>query len=167
MACDVACQRTKQLKELLSTLQEATVNKGTAPEAYERARINYYTVKEGQGWLQAEKERTAKQLVKPIVAKYKARYESSRTAPQLVNHEEVGDEAESRFIQDQIEKERNTAGVRQRLMELTSDASPETKWYNYFIDILIAILALVIVYQLLTKYTAMQNYFYPSTFPVT
>lgn len=161
-ACDVACQKNKQLKTLLTSLQSATVNKGTDPEAYELARVNYYTVKEGQGWLQTEKERIAKLTLQPIMDKYKKQYAATQpSAP--TQSDEVGDEDETRFIHNQIEKERDRAGVHQRLMELTVDGGPTVQWLPYVLDIVIAGLALTVVYMLFTKFYIIKNYLFPST----
>jgi hypothetical protein len=128
-ACDIACQKNKRLATLLSTLQEATVNKGTNPEAYEKARMNYYTLKEGQSWLHTEKEKIANNKVTPLLDMYTKQFQTLQNAADKkaavkqalddAKAGEVGDEDETRFIHSQIEKEYNKAGVQTRLMELT------------------------------------------------
>ena len=157
-ACDVACQRNKQLTTLLTSLQEATVNKGTDPEAYQQARVRYYTLKEGQGWLQKERERVAKLTVQPIVDKYKKDYAAAQQPIKHTQTDEVGDEEEARFIHKQIQEERNKAGVQQRLMELTVSSDPTMSWIPFAINILIALLSLVIVYLLFTKFSVLKSY---------
>ncbi len=45
--------KKKALEDARQAMKNAT------PEAYPQARIHYFTLKEGQGWLRTEKERLA------------------------------------------------------------------------------------------------------------
>jgi len=179
-ACDIACQKNKRLATLLSTLQEATVHKGTNPEAYEKARMNYYTLKEGQSWLHTEKEKIANNKVTPLLDMYTKQFQTLQTAADKkaavkqalddAKAGEVGDEDETRFIHSQIEKEYNKAGVQTRLMELTKSPVPEPSSIPMYFDILMGFLILVIVYLLFGagKWQTIQNYFSPpSVIPIS
>ena len=61
--CDLQCQKEKQLVLLKQNLDAA--NKQSDPEGYEKARIAYFTLLNGPGWLAQEKQRIAKQEVEP------------------------------------------------------------------------------------------------------
>jgi hypothetical protein len=163
MACDIQCQKNKQLSTLLTNLHEATTRKGVDPEAYEQARIAYYTLKEGNTWLQAEKEKIARQKIDPIINQYKTRY-AELQARKDTKDTEVGDEDEARFIHAQIQEEQNRAGVHKRLREL---GPVSQSWFPLFLDVLIGILILLIVYLAITKFSAIQSritsYFTPTT----
>jgi hypothetical protein len=128
-ACDIQCHRDKQLKQLSSAMVTAIQNKEKNPEAYEKARTAYYTVKEGQGWLSKDKEEKANQEINPILDSYQSKFDKMKQdmiyqsvaaqAKQDVLNSQVGDEDEVRFIHSQIEKEREEASVYQRTKELS------------------------------------------------
>ena len=72
--CDFSCQRQKQLDGLKTALDTATDNKDTNPEAYEQARIAYYTLLNGQTWLVGEKDRIAEEEIAPVITQYSDQY---------------------------------------------------------------------------------------------
>jgi hypothetical protein len=57
--CDPNCQKQKDLALLKVALDTATENQDQDPAGYEKARIAYYTLLNGQGWLNTEKQRIA------------------------------------------------------------------------------------------------------------
>lgn len=116
MACDIACQRDKKLKNLKYALDNSK-----DPEAHERARIAYFTLKDGQAWLSKEKEKIAKAKIEPIIADYKARYS---LPPKEPNYAE------------------EPSNINERLFEL------EQPNYSWIYDILIGLVSVFIVYQL-------------------
>ena len=170
MACDIQCQRNKKLDSLHEIFHEATLRKGIDPEAYEQARINYYTVKDGQGWLAKEKERIANETVEPILDSYKSRFgliqksidkqNAKQQAMKDVENSQVGDEDDVRFIHSMLKRERDKAGVHKRLLELNPDSTETYSWLPIFLDVLIGLLVLFVAYRLWTRFTT-QN---PNTF---
>jgi hypothetical protein len=168
-ACDIQCQRDKQLKTLSSAMVTAIQNKEQDPEAYDKARTAYYTVKEGQGWLSKEKEEKANQTVQPILDSYQSKFDKmkqdtiyqtvSMQAKQDALNSQVGDESEVRFIQSQIEKEREAASVYQRTKELEGMPVDIYAWLPSFLDLLLGITILWIVYQIFVqgKLSAVMN----------
>jgi len=162
--CDLACQKEKQLSGLLSAMQVA---EHTSPEAYEQARIQYYTLKEGQGWLAKEKERLAKLEVEPILRDLDAKYAIAQAkvsqynqVQELVNslkNKQIGDEEESRYISNQLSKERDKVDVAQRLSILGPSLPINTQWLTIALDVVIALLALYVVYSLTIRSFAIPN----------
>lgn len=56
------------------TLQDAENARDQAPDAYQAARMAYYTLVKGSGWAEEEKARIAKAEVDPVVNAYTTRY---------------------------------------------------------------------------------------------
>ena len=51
LVCDLNCQKEKDLALLKTKLDDAEKTKDTDPDGYSKARIAYYTLLNGQGWL--------------------------------------------------------------------------------------------------------------------
>lgn len=159
--CDIQCQRDKQLKQLNSAMVAAIQNKDTNPEAYEKAKVDYYTVKEGQGWLSKDKEDKANQAVQPILDSYQTKFDKMKDdikyqtmrlqAKQDALNSQVGDEDEVRFIQSQIEKEREAASVYRRTKELEGLPVDVYAWLPSFLDFLLSITILWVVYLIFVE----------------
>jgi len=66
--------KTARVDELFTALQNAENSRDTAPDAYEAARIAYYTLVKGDEWLKDEKARIADVEAQPIVDGYIAQY---------------------------------------------------------------------------------------------
>jgi hypothetical protein len=138
-------QRQKELKEALDYMNSAP------PESYEQARTNYYTLKEGQGWLRTEKERLANNEVDPILAKITAEFESLNKSPEYQEPiHEIGDEAETRYLHDKYIEEQDKAKVADRLNYLGVSQTTES-WIPYILDIVSVIIGLFCVYLLILK----------------
>jgi hypothetical protein len=66
--------RDKQIQDAFQALQEAENARDVSPEAYQNARIRYYTLTKGDGWIDEERERTAKVEVTPVIKQYANQY---------------------------------------------------------------------------------------------
>jgi len=157
MACDIQCQKDKQLQILQGALHEATVRKGTDPEAYENARTAYYTLKDGAGWLHKEKERKAIQEIDPLIDSYRRKIgaaqvsQAAQSAKQQalkdIESSQIGDEDEVRFVHRMVMKEKDSASVRKRLLDFGGgDSQGGSDWWSIILDITICVLVLVVVY---------------------
>jgi hypothetical protein len=56
--------------------QDAARNRDAHPEIFEGARIRYYALKNGDGWLQQEKKRLQTEKIQPVLQEYRNQYES-------------------------------------------------------------------------------------------
>ena len=148
-------ERNKQIQNAYLLMKNAT------PDAYEQARVNYYTLKEGQGWLQQEKERLAKQEIEPILKSYTTKYDflkkelgTQTQISELINMlkaQEVGDESESRYLTNQLNLEKSKVGVARRLTEVGMPpvSSYSFTWLPMLLDLIIGVLIIFVLYQIL------------------
>jgi hypothetical protein len=169
--CDFDCQKNKKLKVLSSAMVTAIQNKEKDPEAYEQARTAYYTFKDGQGWVHQEKEKKANDTVLPIMDSYQKKFDKMKQdmvyqaaaaqAKQDALNSQVGDEDEVRFIHSEIEKEQDQASVYKRMQELATVPVDVYAWLPSFLDLVLGIMILFLVYQIFIqgKLSAVANSF--------
>jgi len=134
----VADARKKDLEDARQAMKNAT------PEAYPQARIHYYTLKEGQGWLRTEKERLAAAETDPILKDLDSKYEKK------VPSKEKKEDSESRYLHRRLLEEKDKVGVALRNVELGSSNVTQTSMLPYILDILIAVVGVGCVYLLLS-----------------
>jgi hypothetical protein len=144
-------EKQKQLKEALDYMNSAP------PESYEQARIHYYTLKDGQGWLRTEKERLATIEVDPILSKLTSEFTKlNEPSKHQEPVHEIGDEAETRYLHRRFLEEQDKVGVANRLSQLGQPIS--YSWFPFIVDILIAIVGLLCMYLLLTKFSSIISF---------
>ena len=157
-------ERDKEIKNAYTLMKTAK------PDAYEQARIHYYTLKEGQGWLRTEKERLINTEIDPFLNQLNDEFKdlinsTSHTSSSSNNTNEIGDEAETRYLKKKLMQEKDKVSIRNRLLVLGSNNSTivNTSWLPFIFDILIAILGITIVYLLASgKYSRILNIFKPT-----
>jgi len=157
--CDLACQKEKDLAILKTTLDNS--DKDTDPVGYEKARIAYYTLLNGQGWLNTEKQRIAKEEVEPIVSSYNTKYAALKGEQQsqsafvsLANNlkaQQASGLEENAFLQKQLNKDKDRVDV---LNRLSSFSTPAVSYIPILVDIVIGILMLVVLYLGFTKFSS-------------
>lgn len=141
----VAEARQKNLEDARLAMQNAT------PEAYPQARIRYFTLKEGQGWLRSEKERLADAEIDPVLRDLEAKYDTNHRV-------ETKSDSESRYLHRRLLEEKDKVGVALRSAELGSVVKT-----SYILDMLIAITGLGCVYLLLSgKASRIMGFFRPT-----
>lgn len=153
-------QKKKELKEALDLMNSAP------PESYEQARIHYYTLKEGQGWLRTEKERLATIEVDPILSELTSKFTKLNQTQNNESTHEIGDEAETRYLYRRFLEEKDKVGVVNRLNQLGFSENSNS-WFSYILDILITLIGLVCVYLLFIKgplvYSFVNSFFSQNT----
>jgi hypothetical protein len=143
----VAEARQKNLEDARLAMQNAT------PEAYPQARIYYFTLKEGQGWLRSEKERLADAEINPVLRDLEAKYDTNHRV-------ETKSDSESRYLHRRLLEEKDKVGVALRSAELGSVVQTSS---SYILDMLIAITGLGCVYLLLSgKASRIMGFFRPT-----
>jgi hypothetical protein len=172
--CDMDCQKQKNLALLKTALDTATENQDQDPDGYEKARIAYYTLLNGQGWLQGEKQRIAKEEVEPVISTYNTKYNALKGEKQsqsiFVNladglkAQEGADKEDNAFLKKQMTDEKNKADVLNRLNELNSGTpvtqQPNFNFWNYIpiiIDVIILILIVGVLYFAYTKMNSIKQ----------
>ena len=156
-------ERDKEIKNAYTLMKTAK------PDAYEQARIHYYTLKEGQGWLRSEKERLITTEIDPFLNQLNDEFKdlmNSGTNSQTSNNtNEIGDEAETRYLKKKLMQEKDKVSIHNRLLVLGTNNTTiiNTSWLPFIFDILIAILGITIVYLLASgKYSKILNIFKPT-----
>jgi hypothetical protein len=145
----VAEARQKNLEDARLAMQNAT------PEAYPQARIRYFTLKEGQGWLRSEKERLADAEIDPVLRDLEAKYDTNHRV-------ETKSDTESRYLHRRLLEEKDKVGVALRSAELGTSVV-QTSWLPYILDMLIAVTGLGCVYLLLSgKASRIMGFFRPT-----
>jgi hypothetical protein len=72
--------KQQQINDAFSRLQQAENIRDQAPQAYQQARNDYYSLVQGPSWLNTEKERIKKAEVEPEINRYRAAYDSLKTS---------------------------------------------------------------------------------------
>jgi hypothetical protein len=167
--CDMACQRQKQLDGLKTALDTATTTKDSDPEGYEKARVAYYTLLEGNTWLATEKDTIAKQDIEPVLSQYSTQYNELKNRKKEQNifvnlaatlkEQEKGDEEELAFLNEETGKDRVETDVLNRLTQIKGSPTYQFDWFIYLLYGIIGVLGLYVVYLIITKII---SYIYPS-----
>jgi hypothetical protein len=66
--------KDRQVRDAFQRLQDAENARDKAPDAYQQARIAYYTLVKGKSWVNGETERVARAEVDPVIQKYRNDY---------------------------------------------------------------------------------------------
>jgi len=166
--CDPDCQKQKNLVLLKTALDN--IDETQDPEGYAKARIAYFTLLNGQGWLNTEKQRIATEEVKPVLDDYRTQYNSLKREKQsqsiftnlsnALTAQESVDSADNAFLKKQMASEKDKADVMNRLNELTNSTSENSQGYiPLIIDILIGILIVGVIYLGIMKMDSIKNIF--------
>jgi hypothetical protein len=174
--CDLNCQKQKDLALLKAALDTATENQDQDPAGYEKARIAYYTLLNGQGWLNTEKQRIATEEVQPVLNKYRTQYNSLKGEKQsqsiftnLSNAliaQEGADTADNSFLKKQLAIERDRLAVMNRMNDLlvgTPESPQSGSYIPLIVDIIIGILIIGVLFLGFTKLDSIKNMFGVST----
>lgn len=166
--CDLECQKEKDLQNLKTAMDQAAINKDSDPETYEKARIAYYTLLKGQGWLRSEKDRISRDEISQTITNYTTEYNSLKDQQKsqgvytdmmkVLKLQEQDDADDNKFLQKQSKAIKDKAETINRLNELgtTQDYS---SWLNMGIDALIVLLGLVLLYTLYSKMNSIKALF--------
>jgi len=130
--CDLECQRQKNLALLKLALDNT--NKESEPEKYEQARIAYYTELNGSAWLEKDKERRAREELKPILTDFNTKYKeltdfkNSNKAflnlSSVLTNQLKNDEEDNSYLNKQYNKEKTLTETLLRKNQLTNTPSP-------------------------------------------
>ena len=157
--CDLDCQKEKDLALLKTALDAATDTQDEDPAGYEKARIAYYTLLNGQGWLNTEKQRIAREEVEPIVNSYNTKFNSLKDEQKSqsifanladnLKAQANSDQADNNFLNKQLNKEKDKADVLDRLSSFSVHSQPN--YLPIIVDIIIGLLMLGAIYFAFTK----------------
>ena len=142
--------KDKKLGDAFRRLQDAENARDKAPDAYQQARSNYYTIKEGETWKERERDRILKSEVEPIAKKFVDmrssalnQFESQRKTVDVVTglkdkvlslRDEVKYAADT--FKEQLGKVENAINRERRERTATPDTSIWT-WFDTLLNIAI------------------------------
>jgi hypothetical protein len=152
--CDLECQRQKNL--VLLKLALDNTNKESEPEKYEQARIAYYTELNGSAWLEKDKERRAREELKPILTDFNTKYKEltdfKNSNKAFINLSSVltnqlkNDEEDNSYLNKQYNKEKTLTETLLRKNQLTNTSSPTSSWLYTIVFWFLVIMILWLVY---------------------
>lgn len=144
----------QRVNDAFQALQSAENARDMSPEAYQAARIAYYTLIRGEGWLNEERERIARVEVEPEVQRYQTALSNIETQKQQQQRtldvvQGVKDRVISlkddfqysvTMLSDQVEKLKSQINIENRSREKPKDTF--WQWLDIVLNIaLIAVLA--------------------------
>ena len=134
--CGPSCYREKKI----AALQYAKDSDAYDAEVY------------GHGWVQAKKEAEAKVDADNQVSEYQKRYEDILSTAQPEDSAQVED------MKYQIERDSNLAAILNRLHTFFNAPPPPKSssgwWFSVFLDVVITVLVLVIIYLIYKTFVA-------------
>ena len=160
--CDLDCQRQKDLKILRTALDNS--NKTTDPAGYNRARVAYYTLLEGPGWLDKERKTLAQNEVLPILNNFNSQFDSLKKEEEsnkvFVNladslrAKSEADDYDSQYLKRVLEAEKDKAGVESRTNELNFNSG---SYLPFLMDALIALLLISVAFLFIMKFSKIKE----------
>ena len=144
--------KQKQKDDAFRQLQEAENVRDKSPEAYERARVGYYSLTQGPEWVEQEKERIAKVDVEPVLSQYrtnhetiKSRQENQQRTQDIMNSVKEGvltlkDDFKytTNIFKDQIENLKSEINIERRGREKpVSESTDFYKWIDALLNLFI------------------------------
>jgi hypothetical protein len=80
-----ASSNSRELQKAHEFYLAAAANRDDDPDTYEGARIRYFTLKNGEGWLQQEKTRIADTKLKPAIDDYRRQFQTLESQAAVQN----------------------------------------------------------------------------------
>lgn len=161
--------KQRRIDDAFKNLQAAENVRDQSPQAYQDARVRYYTLVNGDGWVDEEKARITNAEVMPKIAQYMASYQDMNTrinqqqqTLDVVNN--VSDKVLS--MKDEFAYATNTFA--KQIDELKNQINIERKgrkkdnqsWMDFLLNILIVVAGIVAVVVLARKMLVGKAYTY-------
>jgi len=159
-----------QIDAAFKRMQDAENVRDQSPEAYQQARVDYYTLLRGPEWLASEKQRIATADVEPEVARYRSllgsitsRQENQQRTQEVMNAVKDGvltlkDDFKytTDTFKEQIENLKNQINIERRGREKSVDESSQDfyKWIDALLNLFIIAGLLYAVFVFWKKYSA-------------
>lgn len=154
-----------RLQDAFQRLQDAENARDNAPDAYQQARSNYYTLKEGDTWKERERERILNSEVEPLAQRFikmkqnaLSQYENQRRTVDVVTglkdrvlslKDEVKYAADT--FKEQLDKVQNAIYRERRDRTATPDTSIWT-WFDTLLNVAILASLVYVGFTLFRKF---------------
>jgi hypothetical protein len=155
-----------QLADAFKDLQLAENVRDKSPQAYQDARIRYYTLLNGDKWIEDEKQRVIVSEVAPKVATYMASYQDMATRQsQQQRTMDVVRAVKDKVISMKDDFKMTTNVFGKQIAELRSQIEIEKRkgieqkqeiqsWIHYLVNTLLVVFAIAAIITLVRKLTA-------------
>lgn len=151
-AIQTQLDKTAQIDAAFRELQTAENTRDQSPEAYERARVAYYSLTQGTSWIEGEKDRIARVEVDPEIQRYRdmldsitSRKETQQRTQDIIDSVKDGvltlkDDFQytTGVFKEQIENLKNQINIERRGREKpVSETTDFYKWIDALLNLLI------------------------------
>jgi len=155
-----------QLADAFKDLQLAENVRDKSPQAYQDARIRYYTLLNGDKWIEEEKQRVVASEVVPKVASYMSSYQDlANRQTQQQRTMDVVRAVKDKVISMKDDFKTTTSVFGKQIAELKSQIEIERRkgaeqkeeiqsWIHYLVNTLLVVFAIAAIITLIRKLTA-------------
>jgi len=154
-----------KIKNAFKALQDAENVRDQSPQAYQEARVRYYTLTKGDSWLQEERERIAKAEVDPAIQRFQQlrdenlrrlrQQQTTRDVVTNVKDKVVGLRDELKYSVDTFQKQigdiKNQINLENRKRKTEEPTVSTAERINWFLNIALILLLCIAVYMLFRK----------------
>jgi soluble cytochrome b562 len=152
--------KVKEVQDAFKALQDAENVRDKSPDAYQTARIRYYTLVKGEGWAKEEAERVGKAEADPLLNQYRAAYQ--QTLGQIDKQQKTLDVVQGvkdkvLSLRDDLDYSVSTFGKQikeiknQINMNRSETKEDENFWVNFLLNAMIVLISLGVAFMLFTK----------------
>jgi len=157
----------KEVQTAFKALQDAENVRDKSPDAYQAARIRYYTLLKGEDWAKEEADRVGKAEADPLLNQYRTTYQ--QTLAQLDKQQKTLDVVQGvkdkvLSLRDDLDYSVSTFGKQikelknQINMNRSQTKEDENFWVNLLLNAMIVLVSLGIVFMLFTKVRSRLTY---------
>lgn len=150
----------REVQIAFKALQDAENVRDKSPDAYQTARIRYYTLLKGEGWTKEEAERVGKAEADPIIQQYRATY--TQTLGQLDKQQKTLDVVQGvkdkvLSLRDDMHYSVSTFGKQlgelknQINMERGRTKEDENFWVNFILNAMIVLVSIGVIYLVFNR----------------
>jgi hypothetical protein len=155
--------KSQQLADAFAELQTAENVRDKSPQAYQDARVRYYTLLNGEGWLNEETARITNAEALPKVAQYLATYQDLNTrVQQQQKTSEVVTGVKDKLISMKDDFKMTTDVFSKQIAELKNQIEIEKKagqikagtvmdWMGFLLNVLLVVTAIAAAFVLIRK----------------
>lgn len=152
-----------QLADAFKDLQLAENVRDKSPQAYQDARIRYYTLLKGDGWIDEERDRVIKSEVAPKVASYMSSYQDlTNRQTQQQRTMDVVKSVKDKVISMKDDFKTTTNVFGKQIQELKSQIEIERRkgaeqkeeiqsWIHYLVNTLLVVFAIAAIITIVRK----------------
>jgi hypothetical protein len=153
----------QQLTDAFAALQSAENVRDKSPEAYQDARIRYYTLLKGEDWMKEEEARIVNSEVAPKVASYVSSYQDmTRRQEQQQRTMDVVKAVKDKVISMKDDFKMTTNVFGKQIAELKSQIEIEKRrsldekqevqsWFDFVVNILVVVFAIAAILAIVRK----------------